>query len=53
MDMTETCSNNSTYMVHEFIDEWNEVLPGDELFEMIIGNISFSELDESDFAANS
>ena len=31
----------------EFLDEWNEFLQDNDLFEMIVDNLSFSQRDNS------
>ena len=31
----------------EFLDEWNEFLQDDDLFEMIVDNLSLSQIDNS------
>ena len=37
----------------ELLDEWNEILQDDDLFDMIVDNLSLSQLDDSLFEQDS
>ena len=48
-----TLEENEYDFDEELLDEWNEILQDDDLFDMIVDNLSLSQLDDSLFEQDS
>ena len=44
--------DNNVVFSEDLLDEWSDILLDDELFEMVMDNISLSQMDTSSFLAN-
>lgn len=51
-DAYDDDDDNNVVFSEDLLDEWSDILLDDELFEMVMDNISLSQMDTSSFLAN-